>query len=437
MLRPNARRILSARRLWSHDILFSGSNVNLFVRSLSTSNGQFHFAPRRNLSSTETFSPRHYWRSAGRNVICNATLGGAIVNRGSNPLLMSHSWTSTRQMSSSSASDDPISTNLPSFGSSPITPEVESAGNEVVANADAITPFVATWWPSDQCLLFLNYVHEITGLPYALTIGATTLAFRLLLFPVFVKGQRNSSRMAHLQPELAALKSKVDAIPNPDVQTQQRFMAETRALFKKYDCNPVASLVAPLASAPVFISMFFALKNAPEHFPHLLSTGGVFWFPDLTAPDPYAIMPLFSAATFLGMTELGKEQMMAQDPARGRVMTNAFRAMAIVMVPLTMDFNSAVFVYWSVNNTFSFFQTALFRQDAVKKAFGIWDPPKPVPGQESRSILDDIKKMVEKKQEETNALAAERIREHNEIVERQKKVKKALMEKEKMSRRPK
>ncbi len=158
------------------------------------------------------------------------------------------------------------------------------------------------------------------------------------------------------------------------------------------------------------------------------------WFPDLTAPDPYVIMPLFSAATFLGMTELGKEQMMAQDPARGRVMTNAFRAMAIVMVPLTMDFNAAVFVYWSVNNTFSFFQTALFKQDAVKKAFGIWDPPKPVPGQEARSILDDIKKMVEKKQEETNALAAERIREHNEIVERQKKVKKALMEKEKMAR---
>jgi len=37
--------------------------------------------------------------------------------------------------------------------------------------------------------------------------------------------------------------------------------------------------------------------------------------------------------------------------------------------------------------------------------------------------------MMNKKEKETNALAAERIKAHNEIVEQQKKVKMALMEK--------
>lgn len=324
---------------------------------------------------------------------------------------------------------------LPSFGSSPITPEVDTATTEAVANAIAATPFEATWWPSDQCLLLLNYVHDLSGFPYAYTIAATTLGVRLILFPLFVKGQRNSSRMAHMQPELKLMKDNLDRMGgNPDVQTQQRYMNQTKALFKKYDCNPLMGVAAPLASAPFFLSMFFSLKNAPEHFPELLSTGGMLWFPDLTLPDPYFIMPVLSAATFLAMTELGKEQMMASDPAKGAMITNVFRAMAIVMVPLTAHFNSAVFVYWMVNNSFSLFQTLLLKQGPVKKAFGIWDPPKPVPGQETRSIMEEVKRLMTKKEEETNALAADRIKAHNEIVAQQKKVKKALMDKDKKRR---
>ncbi|KAL7540110.1 hypothetical protein ACHAXR_009870 [Thalassiosira sp. AJA248-18] len=293
--------------------------------------------------------------------------------------------------------------------------------------------FEPTWWPSDQALIGLNWVHETAGFPcYAYAIGATTLAFRAVLFPLFVKGQRNSSRMAHMQPELKVMRDEVDKLGKKvDQATQMRVQKQTRALFQKYDCNPLLSIAAPLASAPIFMSMFFALRTAPDYFPTLLETGGMLWFPDLTAADPYCAMPLMSAATFLLMTEVGKEQMMASDPARGRVMVNAFRAMAVVMVPMTMNFNSATFVYWTTNNTWSFLQALLLKQPSVKKYFGIWDPPKPVPGQESKGILEEIKQLTEtKKKEEPSALAADRIKAHNEIIEQQKMVKKKLMEKE-------
>ena len=80
---------------------------------------------------------------------------------------------------------------------------------------------------------------------------------------------------------------------------------------------------------------------------------------------------ILSAVTFLGMTEVGKEQMMASDPARGRVMVNVFRAMvAVAKVPFTMNFNAGVFVYWTVDNTWSFGQAVLFKNGAVK-ALGI------------------------------------------------------------------
>ena len=319
---------------------------------------------------------------------------------------------------------------------SKILPDTDAAvtTDSVTSAAEQIAAFEPTWWPSDQALVFLNWVNENAGLPtYAYAIGATTLGFRALLFPLFVKGQRNSSRMAHMQPEFQAMKDNLEKIPGNkiDQQTQRKYQMQTQALFRKYDCNPIAGLAAPLVSMPIFMSMFFALRSAPEYFPEVLSTGGMLWFPDLTAPDPYCIMPVLSAATFLAMTEIGKDQMMASDPQRGRTFVNAFRAMAIVMVPMTMNFNAAVFVYWTTNNTWSFMQAWVLKQKAVRKYFGIWDPPKPVPGQETKSIFDEVKRLMDRKKKvEPNALSADRIKAHNEIIEQQKMVKKKLMEKE-------
>ena len=180
------------------------------------------------------------------------------------------------------------------------------------------------------------------------------------------------------------------------------------------------------------MSMFFALRRAPEIFPDVLSNGGMLWFPDLTAADPYMAMPIMSMITFLGMTELGKEQMMASDPARGRLMVNFFRGIALLMVPFTMDFNAAVFCYWTTNNTWSFLQAMVLKQPAVKKYFGIWDPPKPVPGQDKvGSMIEEVKKMMQKKKEvPPNALDNDKVKAHNQIIEQQKRVVKKIREKE-------
>ena len=340
---------------------------------------------------------------------------------------------------------------VPSFGSSPISPQdVDStvtgittttatesssqlSAETTAAIAKQLADFHPTWWPSDQALVLINYIDQTAGMPsYAYAIGATTLALRLLLFPLFVKGQRNSSRMGHMKPELDALKENLEKMGDKiDQASQVRHVQHTKALFKKYNCNPAWSIAAPLGSAPIFMSMFFGLRNATEYFPDLLANGGMLWFTDLCVPDPYMILPVFSAATFLAMTEVGKEQMMASDPVRGRTMINAFRAMAVVMVPLTMNFNAGVFVYWTVNNTFSFLQAVVLKQPAVKKYFGIWDPPKPVPGQGGGSIIDEIKGMMEKKKPvEPNALDKDRVKAHNEIISQQRMVVKKLKEKE-------
>jgi YidC/Oxa1 family membrane protein insertase len=55
---------------------------------------------------------------------------------------------------------------------------------------------------------------------------------------------------------------------------------------------------------PVFLSFFVALKSLGTRFPDV-SAGGALWFTDLSAADPYFLLPILSSATFLLTMELG------------------------------------------------------------------------------------------------------------------------------------
>lgn len=315
-----------------------------------------------------------------------------------------------------------------------ISPETEIAKFEEAASAaeklsqpgpnslSSLDPDVWTpsWWPSDQMIQLIYNIQEATGWNYAITIGAITLVFRVAMVPMFVKAQQNSSRLAHVKPEMDVLKAKIDRVDPKDLEMQQKYAKEMQNLFKKYDVNPLRSIAIPLLQFPVFMSMFFGLKNMPDIYPTELSTGGMLWFHDLTAPDPFFIMPVASALSFLLMMELGKEQMMASAPEQGRVMLNIFRGMAVIMVPITYTFPTAVFCYWSVNNTFSLVQSAFFHNKAVRKSLDIWDPPKPVPGAPPvKGMIEMIQDSVKNSQKDKNDISIrERIKMHNASIDK-------------------
>lgn len=70
-----------------------------------------------------------------------------------------------------------------------------------------------------------------------------------------------------------------------------------------------------------------------------MTEGGVSWFTDLTMADPYYILPVASSAVFLLTVELGAaDGMQGQDEALLRRMKNIFRALGVLMVPLTASF---------------------------------------------------------------------------------------------------
>jgi YidC/Oxa1 family membrane protein insertase len=289
---------------------------------------------------------------------------------------------------------------------------------------EAAGAFEPTWWNlADQAVNGVQMIHDMSGLHYAGSIVAATCLIRVCILPLAIRGQRAASRMAHVQPELTVIKKRYEALGTPSQAEQKAFADQMKALFARYEVKPFASLAAPLIQAPIFIGMFFGMKKMPGIFTEEMSTGGIMWFTDLTVPDPTYVLPIVCGISFLATIEGGKEQMIDSNPQYGPVMVNAFRAMAVVMVPVITTFPAAMLCYWVPNNVITFLQSVTLRNGFVKKQLGIWDRPKPIPGSNSDAGFQETMNNLMKKAKGEPTTDAEKLKRHNHEIETKKRVK--------------
>ena len=153
----------------------------------------------------------------------------------------------------------------------------------------------------------LEWTHITTGLPWYLTIGAVVLTVRLALFPIMVRGISNNARMARLQPQMMDNIAKIKRAKEDGNQYEmQRLQLETKQLFVDNNCGPLRGLVPPLFQMPLFIIFFLAIRGMANAGLPDFTTGGIAWFTDLTAPDPYYVLPILSSAATLATLQVGE-----------------------------------------------------------------------------------------------------------------------------------
>ena len=219
----------------------------------------------------------------------------------------------------------------------------------------------------------LDQVHVLLGVPYWGAIVICTIGIRVLLFPIALKTIQGSARMAAMRPDMSKVQEiakQQDMMSNPRLQKQ--YEKDMKALFVKHKVNPLHAVLWPLSQFPVFIALFLTLENMGKYYPDF-ATGGTLWFTNLSAADPYCLWPIFNALSFLAMIELGADGIQMEQ--QGTFKT-AMRMVACAMIPLTMHMPQGLFLYWGTNNSLSIVQTAVFKNEAVRKFFDIPNPPK-------------------------------------------------------------
>ncbi|XP_062371862.1 mitochondrial inner membrane protein OXA1L isoform X2 [Sardina pilchardus] len=239
----------------------------------------------------------------------------------------------------------------------------------------------------------LEFMHMDLGLPWWGAIVVGTVIARCAVFPVIVKGQREAAKLNNVMPDMTKLTERM----NEAKQSGNKFdfakaYSDLMLFQKKNDVNPLRGFLVPLVQMPVFVSFFIALRKMSYLPVPSLTTGGALWFTDLTMSDPYYILPLAVTGTMCVIMELGAES--GVDNPNLKAMKTVLRIMPFVILPLTINFPTAVFTYWMTSNLFSLGQVALLRIPAVRQKLRIPEriihPPSAMPPQEG--FIDSVKK---------------------------------------------
>ncbi|CAL8377784.1 unnamed protein product [Boreogadus saida] len=216
----------------------------------------------------------------------------------------------------------------------------------------------------------LEFMHMDLGMPWWGAIVVGTVLARLAVFPVIVKGQREAAKLNNVMPEMTKLTSRMTEAKQGGNKFEFSKAYTDLTLFqKKHDVNPLRGFLVPLVQAPVFISFFIALRKMAYLPVPSLQTGGALWFPDLTMADPFYLLPIAVTGTMFFILELGAES--GVDNPNMKAMKTVFRIMPFVILPLTINFPTAVFTYWLTSNSFSLCQVALLRHPWVREKLSI------------------------------------------------------------------
>jgi len=122
-------------------------------------------------------------------------------------------------------------------------------------------------------------------------------------------------------------------------------------LYQQYRVNPFASCLPVLLQLPVFICLYYAIRNTEA-----LKTAPFLWIPELGLPDPYYILFVLYIVTQMISTELTMTPQ--TDPQQKWIM----RAMPIFFVFILYRFPSGLFLYWVTTNLWTIGQQLIIRR---------------------------------------------------------------------------
>jgi YidC/Oxa1 family membrane protein insertase len=183
------------------------------------------------------------------------------------------------------------------------------------------------------------------------TIIVLTIIIKLAFFPLSAASYRSMAKMKLVTPKMTAIRERHKGDP-------QKMNAAMMELYKTEKINPLGGCLPVIVQIPVFIALYWVLLASVEmrHAPWLG------WIQDLSAPDPWYILPVVMAASMFVQTKLNPTP---PDPIQAKIMM----FMPIAFSVMFFFFPAGLVLYWVVNNLLSIGQQwVITRQSEQGKA---------------------------------------------------------------------
>ena len=212
------------------------------------------------------------------------------------------------------------------------------------------------WWLIARVLLdVMKFFYKVVP-PHnwGIAIILLTLSVKAVTFPLQHKSMKSMQEMQRLQPQIDEMKKKYAG-------DQQRQNLEQMKMFKEHGVNPMGSCLPMLIQMPVWIALYTTLQVSVELYHSVFIPG---WLNDLTAKDPYYILPVAMGITMFATQYLTPSPMsQPSQKVMGYAMT-AFFSFLMLNLP------SGLTLYIFVNNLLSIAQQMYLRRTMRLPAAG-------------------------------------------------------------------
>jgi YidC/Oxa1 family membrane protein insertase len=189
-------------------------------------------------------------------------------------------------------------------------------------------------WP---LFAVLEFFHKWSG-NWGVAIILLTVLIKLIFFPLSAASYKSMAKMKLITPRLQKIR---DMYQHDRAKMNQAMME----LYKTEKINPLGGCFPILVQIPVFIALYWVLLAAIE----LRHSPFIFWIKDLSALDPFYVLPVLMTVTMIVQTKMNP---VPPDPVQAKVM----QFMPYMFSVFFFFFPAGLVLYWLVNNILSILQ---------------------------------------------------------------------------------
>ena len=194
----------------------------------------------------------------------------------------------------------------------------------------------------------LDKIYSFVG-NWGWAIILLTLLIKLAFYKLSATSYKSMAKMKQFTPKIQSIRERYGS----DRQKMNQAMMD---MYRQEKINPLGGCWPILIQIPVFIALYWVLLESVE----LRQANFIFWLDDLSAKDPYYVLPLLMGISMYFQQKLNPTP---PDPVQARVM----QMLPIIFTAFFAFFPSGLVLYWVVNNLLSIAQQWKITQTITSK----------------------------------------------------------------------
>jgi YidC/Oxa1 family membrane protein insertase len=189
----------------------------------------------------------------------------------------------------------------------------------------------------------LTHLHQLIG-NWGWAIVGLVVLLKVAFYWLNASAYRSMAKMKAINPKVMEMRERLKDKPQ---QMQQEMMR----IYREEKVNPLGGCLPILVQMPFFIALYWVLLSSVE----MRNAPWIGWIHDLSARDPYFILPLLMTASTMLQTWLNPTP---PDPVQARMMW----IMPLVFSVMFFFFPAGLVLYWLTNNILSIAQQYLINK---------------------------------------------------------------------------